>query len=364
MYTETHYLTWANRLFGSVQHNLARGGMRPVPLQELGEPPRLDDSCAWNRLRDRIARFNATTPAEVLPALGTTHALWLALSALVRPGDDVLVERPGYEPLWRIPQGLGANVIEFERSLADGFALRPERIASRLTRGTKVVVLTSPHNPSGVRTTDHALAEVARICDSVGARLLVDEIYAPFGSVLGEDGVWGQSARCIDSSIIAVSGLSKAFGLGPLRIGWFLAEEALVRRAEHAIQSSLGDPPIAQTCLAVHAFAQLPRLSESRERQLDPSMRAEVARWVARHSLLEWCEPQDGPFGFVNVRGGPDLTEAIERGAREHDVLVAPGSFFGLPSAVRLGWSVDPGRLSDALSRLERVLGPVLQHAS
>jgi aspartate/methionine/tyrosine aminotransferase len=280
----------------------------------------------------------------------------------VQQGDDVLVERPGYEPLWRIPQGLEANVIEFERSLEDGFAIQPARIASHLTRRTKVVVLTNPHNPTGVRTTDHELAEVARICNSVGARLLVDEIFAPFGSVLGEDEVWGQSARRISPNIIAVSGLSKAFGLGPLRIGWFLAEESLVRRAEHAIQSSLGDPPMAQTCLAVHAFAQLPRLSEARERQFDPSLRAQIARWIAAHPLLEWCEPQDGPFGFVHVRGGPDLTEAIERGAREHDVLVAPGSFFGRPNAFRLGWSVDPRQLSEALSRLDLVFGPVLEH--
>lgn len=363
MYTETRYLTWANRIFGSVTYNLARGGMRPVPLRELGTPPALDDPRAWDRLRGNIARFNATTAAEVLPALGATHALWLALSTLVQRGDDVLVELPGYESLSRIPEGLGANIIPFERSPEDGFAVRPERIASCLTSRTKVVVMTSPHNPSGVRTTAYELAEVARICDSVGARLLVDEIYAPFGSELGADGVWGQSARHVSPNIITVSGLSKAYGLGSLRVGWIVADEALVRQAEHTIQSNLGDPPIAQACLGAHAFAQLPRISAARERQFDASMRTVVARWVADRPFLGWCEPQDGPFGFVYVRGGPDLTAVIECGAEQHDVLVAPGSFFGLPNAFRLGWSVDPSQLPAALSRLEQVLAPVLEHA-
>jgi aspartate/methionine/tyrosine aminotransferase len=364
MYAETRYLTWANRTFGRVTHNLARGGMRPVPLRDLGTPPALDDPRAWELLRGHIARFNATTVAEVLPALGTTHALWLAVSALVRPGDDVLVEHPGYEPLWRIPEGLGANIMPLERSPEDGFVLRPERIASCLTSRTKLVVMTNPHNPSGVRATTYELAEIAKTCDSAGVPLLVDEIYAPFGSELGADGVWGQSARHVSRNIVAISGLSKAFGLGSLRVGWILADEALVRRMEHAIQSSLGDFPIAQACLGLHAFAQLPRISAARERQFDGRMRTVVARWIADRPRLGWCEPQGGPFGFVYIRGGPDLTAIIERGAEQYDVLVAPGSFFGLPSAFRLGWSVDPSQLPTALRLLDEVLAPVLEHAA
>jgi aspartate/methionine/tyrosine aminotransferase len=363
MYQETQYLTWANRLFGSVKYNLARGGMRPVDLRDIGVPAPLDDSSSWERLRAHIARYNAIGVDEVLPTLGTTHALWLAFAALVRPGDDVLVERPGYEPLWRIPEGMGANIVRFDRRLEDGFAARADAIATRLTPRTRVVALTNSHNPSGVSTTDSELRELAKVCDGVGAQLLVDEIYMPFGSHLGSDGVWGRSARHIAPNVVAVSGLSKAYGLGALRVGWIAADRRLVRAAQHAMQSSLGDPPLAQTCLGAHVFAHLPALAAARERQFPPQLRDTVARWIAARPHLEWHEPPGGPFGFVRLRGAGDLTADIERGAEQHDVLVAPGGFFGTPDAFRLGWSVDPGDLIDALDRLDEVLSAALSRA-
>jgi aspartate/methionine/tyrosine aminotransferase len=363
MYQETQYLTWANRRFGSATHNLARGGMRPVDLRDIGLPPSLDDPRSWGKLRAHVARYNAIDVDEVLPALGVAHALWLAFAALLRPGDDVLVEQPGYEPLWRIPEGMGANIVRFDRRFEDGFAARADAIATRLTPRTRVVVLTNPHNPSGARTTDQELRELAKVCDEVGAQLLVDEVYAPFGSLLGSDGVWGRSARHIAPNVVAVSGLSKAYGLGALRVGWIAADRLLVRAAEHAIQSSLGDPPLAQACLGAHVFAHLPALSVARERQFDPHSRDVVARWIAARPHCMWHEPPNGPFGFVQLRGAGDLTADIERGAEQHDVLVAPGEFFGMPDAFRLGWSVDPGDLPVALARLDRVLSAALERA-
>src|SRR5690606_29566001 len=192
MYAETQYLSWANRMFGTVTYNLARGGVRPLSLTQL----RLGstyDARAWDRLRERTAWYNGVRRQEVLPALGTTHALWLALATLVQPGDEVLVERPAYEPLWRVPQQMGANVLRFDRHAERGYALEPAIVAARLTSHTKLVIVSNSHNPSGVKTSDRDLTELAASCARVGATLLVDEIYAPFGSALRSDGVWGRS---------------------------------------------------------------------------------------------------------------------------------------------------------------------------
>lgn len=355
-YHETKYLTWANRYFGTVTHNLARAGARPLALRDLGIPAVLDDPGAWAELRGRIARYNAVDAGDVVPALGTTHALWLAFAALVRPGDDVLVEHPAYEPLWRIPEGMGANIRRFERRLERGFAVGADAIAAQLTPRTRVVVMTSPHNPTGARACPETLREIAAHCARAGATLLVDEVFAPYGSILGSDGVWGASSRRLAPNIVAVSGLSKAYGLGALRVGWLAADPAVARRAEHALQSNLCDPPLAQACLAVHAFSQLHAISLARESHFRPELRAVVGRWIAARPQLAWHEPEHGPYGFVNVRGAADLTAAIERGAERHDVLVAPGSFFGVPGSFRLGWAVDPQLLPEALERLDRVL--------
>ncbi len=356
MYRETQYLTWANRFFGSVEHNLAKGGVPAVPLRELGRPDSRDLPQAWETLRKCVARYNGLETNEVLPALGTTHALWLAFTVLVAPGDTVLVEAPAYEPLWRIPQGMGARVAKFERDPDQGFAATAESVACHLTPRTRVVVLTNLHNPSGVRTSTAELYEVAKLCASVGATLLVDEVYAPYGAVIGPDGVWGQSARLIAPNIVAVSGLSKAYGLGALRVGWLAADPSLIRAAEHVIQSSLGDPPLVQASLGAHAFSHLPALSRTGLSERSARLRAAVAAWVAARPQLSWHEPEQGPFGFVSVTDVEDLTATIELGAAQHGVLVAPGSFFGRPNAFRLGWSVPSGQLAPALTCLDRAL--------
>lgn len=354
MYRETEYLTWANRFFGSVAYNLAKGGMSGVSLAELGIPASLDDARATNVLREKVAHYNGVEPSEVLPALGTTHALWLAFAVLLRPGDEVIVESPGYEPLWRIPQGMGARVVRFERRADEGFEVTVEQIASQLTTRTRVVVITNLHNPTGVRTSANELRQLAELCDTAGAKLLVDEVYAPYGALLGTDGVWGRTARRLAPNVVAVSGLSKAYGLGQLRVGWIVADPMLVRAAEYAIQSTLCDPPIAQTCLAVHAFSRLPALSATRESSM--GLCSEVAAWIAARPHLSWHQPRHSPFGFVLVEDVDDLTTTIEKGAREHGVLVAPGAFFGRPNAFRLGWSMSRERLTEALDRLDRVL--------
>jgi len=83
--------------------------MTPVPARELGDVPPLDDAGAWETLRGRMARHIGVREGEVLPLLGTTHALFTAYASLVSPGEDVLVEHPSYEPMYRIAEGLGAR---------------------------------------------------------------------------------------------------------------------------------------------------------------------------------------------------------------------------------------------------------------
>lgn len=356
MYGRTEYLAWAYERFGTVKYNLAKGGMRSVPPERIGRPESLHDSRAWHRLREHVAHFNGVSEAQALPALGTTHALWLALAALLEPGDEVVVEWPGYEPLWRIAQGLGARVVHFERRHDEGYRVSTERIAARFSERTRAVVLTSPHNPSGVRSTDDELRAIAQVCAHASVTLVVDEVYAPHGARLASDGIWGQTARSLAPNVVATGGLSKAYGLGALRVGWLLGDEEIVRRAEDAIESTLGEPPLAQAGLACHAFASLPELSLEAERQGMEHMCDAVARWVESQPGLSWTVPERSPFGFVRVEGGDDLAAAIDLGAREFGVLVAPGVYFGRPDCFRLGWSVARGELDDALSRLEQTL--------
>jgi aspartate/methionine/tyrosine aminotransferase len=364
MFAPTEYLRWAMRLHGTAEYDLATSGMRPVPLTELGMPASLEDPVAWRTLRACIASYNGVPPEEAVPTLGTTHALWTAYSALLSPGDEVLVEQPTYEPMWRIAEGLGARVVRFARPPAERFALDPSRVAAAITDRTRLVVVSNLHNPGGVRAGDDTLREVAQIAAARGAHLLVDEVYAPFDDLASPEAddsgraSWAGSARRLGANVVVASSLTKGYGLGAHRIGWVLGPPDVASRAEDALVSNFGHVPLAYPSFAVHAFDRLAALA-ARARDDLRGKRDTVAAWVAARPDLEWSAPTSGLFGFVTVtRGAPDLDlrPLLERGARDHGVLVVPGVFFGVPRGFRLAWALDRARLPEALDRLGQVL--------
>ncbi len=358
MYPAPAYLEWARRFYGQVPFDLASSGIAGVTHADLGDLPALDRPGADDRLAAAVAAYNGVPAAEVVPCLGTTYALWLAYASLLRSGDEALVESPAYEPLWGSAQGTGAVVVRFERLAREGFALDPDRVAEKLTPRTRVVAVTNLHNPSGARTSDEVLREVARIAATRGAYLLVDEVYAPFDDMVGSSGVWGWSARRIAPNAIVASSLTKCFGLGAQRIGWLLAPDDVARWARGTILATCGHFPVEHANLAAHAFGRLGLLAD-RARALLSSKRSRVHRWATARDDIAWSSPGSGLFGFATSTRPEDLTARIAAAAQRNGVLVAPGSFFGVPNGFRLSWSIEEKKLDEGLFRLGRVLdGP------
>jgi aspartate/methionine/tyrosine aminotransferase len=355
MISAPRYLEWALRFYGQVPYDLATSGIPQVPLADLAPLPDIEDPSGPAKLVAAIARYNGVSRDEVVPALGTTHALWLAYATLLRPGDEVLVEAPSYEPIWLSARATGARVLFFEREEADRYRLDPARVAAKMTEATRIVAVSNLHNPTGVRASDEDLREVARLAKERGAYLLVDEVYAPFDALVGADGVWHGSARKLGSNVVVASSLTKCFGLGAERIGWVLAPEELAEAARGAILATMGHLPREHANLGVHAFARLPELSQ-RARALLGDKRARVQTWAESRSDLSWSAPECGLFGFASGKANVDVT-TVEEAAHAEGIIVAPGAFFGAPGGFRLAWSIDGSKLDEGLKRLGHMLG-------
>jgi aspartate/methionine/tyrosine aminotransferase len=356
VFARTQYLQWARRFYGRVRFDLATSGVASVPLAALGLPTaeELDDPAGWQALQAAIARYNDVPAAEAVAALGTTHALWLAYASLTSPGDEILVEAPGYEPVSRIAEGVGLSVRTFERPASERFSLDPDRVARAISPATRVVAVTNLHNPGGVRASDVVLREVAAVSASRGATLLVDEVYAPFDDLVDAAGVFRGSARKLAPNVVTVGSLTKAYGLGQHRFGWVLGPPEVIARANDAVTASAGMLPLAHAHLGLRAFDRIGDLAD-RSRTALTGQRVRVAHWIAAQGL-RWSEPDEGLFGFVHVPGAGDLTPMLETAARERDVLVAPGAFFGVPEGFRLSWSASRDALELGLDRLAAVL--------
>jgi aspartate/methionine/tyrosine aminotransferase len=361
VFAKVRYIEWATRFYGKVELDLASSGIPHAAWSELGVPePDLDDLPAYPAFRASLAVYNDVPVADVVPALGTSGGVFLAYAAMLSPGDEVLVEHPGYEPLTRAAEGLGAVVRTFERRADEGFRIVPERVAAAVTPRTRVIVVTNLHNPSGVRTPDATLLELAKIAEGGGGRprgayLLVDEVYAPFDD-LPEDGVFRTSARKLAPNVVAVSSLTKCYGLGMHRIGWVLGPSSIVERAEAAVIATCGHLPLAQAARGAVAVANVGKLAK-RAKAILAGKRDIAARWAATVPNATWSAPTSGLFGLVTLDDPQDLRPRIESWATEHGVLVGAGSFFGVPNGFRLSWATLPKeRFEAGLAKLSTLL--------
>lgn len=353
MFAEPRYLAWAIKHYASASYDLASSGIPSVTWAELGvSTPDIDDRGGYEALTRAIAKYNDVSPAEVTPALGTSHALFLAYAGILSAGDELLVEHPGYEPLTRAAEGLGATVRTFERRAEDGFRVVPERVAAAMGPRTRAIVVTTLHNPTGVAVDDDTLRELAAIADARGAYLVVDEVYAPLED-LPQSGVFTKSARKLGDNVVAVGSLTKCYGLGQYRVGWVLGPEAVAQRALAAAIGSLGHLPLSHANYGAAAFGAIGTLAK-RAQTLLGGKQALAEAWVASLPNARWSAPRAGLFGLVTLPGRGDLLPRIEARLKEAGVLVCAGTFFGLPESFRLSWATcDRERFAAGLRLLE-----------
>ncbi len=339
------------RLFDAVGRAEALvGELTPLDLLGGSEPD------ATAQLQDAVARRYGVTADQVVPTLGAGQAIVQALFALVRHGDHVVVERPTYEPLHRVPELLGANVTRIDRRPEDGWQLVPERLAKVLTPRTRAVVLTNLHSPSGVACPPRTLAELAGLAARVGAVLLVDEVQLDYA--FDPDPAAACRPAClVDPAAISFSSVSKALGLPQLRVGWLVARDPDAARALRIAADYLhARLPAAGARLAARALDHVAAdMSQQSARATAAALRI-VERWAGGEPRVECVPPHAGPHALVRLP--PAVADAaLARHLRErYETGVVPGSLLEAPGCVRVGLHVPGPHLEQGLANLSAAL--------
>jgi aspartate/methionine/tyrosine aminotransferase len=300
-------------------------------------------------LIEAIASRYGVTPEQVTTAQGTSGANFMVCAALLEPGDDVVVERPGYDPLLGAPRLLGANTVRFDREFENGYALDPERVRRAMTPRTRLIIVTSPHNPGGVVADRAALDEIGRIAQGQDAHVLVDEVYLD----AAESAVVPAAAR--GDVFISTSSLTKSYGLAALRCGWILSSPAVAERLRRVRDVVDGTGPIVTERLSALAFAQLDRLID-RARQLLATNGAMVQSFFQGRQELEWIRPLGGTVAFPRIRDVGDTSLFAQRLLAERETAVVPGRFFEASAHFRLGFSGPTDRLAGGLDAIGAAL--------
>ena len=317
----------------------ARDALTFSGSNENGYPP----------LLDAIAARYGVGPAQVTTATGTSGANFLVFAALLEPGDEVLVEQPAYDPLLAAARAFGARIVRFERSFDDGYALDPERLERAITPRTRLIVVTSPHNPTGALADGAALRAVGRLAEATGAHVLVDEVY------LDAVDAARRPAAALGDAFVTTSSLTKSYGLAGLRCGWALSSAATAERLRRARDVVDGTGSIVAEGLGALAFGQLDRLID-RARQLLAVNAPIVRETLSSRPELEWVEPGGGTVAFPRIAGVGDATRFAERLLAERQTAVVPGRFFESPSHFRIGFGGQTAPLRAGLEALSAAL--------
>jgi len=246
--------------------------------------------------------------------------------------------------------GLGAAVDRFERG-PDG-ALDTDSLAAACGEETALASVTNRHNPTGALASRETLADAAAVADESGARLLVDEVYAPAVLDPREDGAFGgPTAADLDGAVV-VNSVSKFFGLPDLRVGWLVADDEFAERARAVKHHVPGVSAVAELLAARAVYADDDLAPGQRERLRENAAR--LTAFVEDHPAVGGPVHEGANVALVDVEGwsGDDLASA----AWEAGVLVVPGRFFGAPERVRVALGRDPAEGDAALRALAQVV--------
>lgn len=342
---QSEYMHWA-KTSQRARYNLATSGVGSYPLRDLPfDCAKLeingDNSYGYRPLMEAIASHHGVDPDCVVEAAGTSFANHLAMAALIESGDHVLVEQPVYGPMLDAALYLGARVNRFVRTQESGFAVDPDAIRRALTPSTRLIVITNLHNPSSALTPDPVLREIGDLARTVGAHVLVDEVYL--------DAVYENTPRTslhLGPEFVVTSSLTKVYGVSGIRCGWILAQPDLAWKMRR-LNDVFGATPVHPgEVLGVAAFKHLQMLRE-RARKVVEQDRA------ALHAALG-SSPEWGTTHFLKVGDGDAFAARLRSG---HETSVVPGRFFEMPDYVRIGMGVDSEMFAEGILRVAHALG-------
>ena len=299
-------------------------------------------------LREAIGKRYGFPTGRIVAADGTSMANFLAMAALITPGDEVLIERPTYEPLIGAASFLGGQIKRFDRKAEEGFGIDPAAVAAATSERTRLIVLTNLHNPSGALVDDKVLGELGALAAERNARILIDEVY------LDSAVAPRRSAAHLGPEFIITNSLTKVYGLSGLRCGWIIAEPNLAERMWR-LNDLFGVNQAHQAeRLACIAFDHLDEINGENPQMLARN-RTIWNEFVADLDDLECMVAEHGITVFPRWRGG-DTEQLATLLQERYDTAVVPGRWFEMPDRFRVGLGLSTKIFEEGLDRLGRAL--------
>lgn len=350
---------WFDRYQYDIDYDIGESAVKTLSLKDLGielenVPLRYGHHRGKPELRALVAaQHPGLTEEHVVITTGASEANFVVVSALVKPGDHMVVEHPNYPSLYEVPRSLGCEVSLFTLRFEDRFKPDWDRLAEMLRPETCLISLTHPNNPTGSMISREELERVVALVEDRGMFLLFDETYRHMAS--GEQLL--PPAASLSDRVISISSMSKCYGLPGIRCGWLATTHRAVLDRVLAIreQVSIANNALSEE-IAQRVLEQMDTHLARGRRRIDAN-RAVVADWMTDRSAIEWHPPEAGVVCFPRIRSGVAPEALYRRLAEEYRTFVVPGRCFEMDERFfRIGFGADAEEIRAGLENLNRAL--------
>ncbi len=350
--------TWEN----VVAYNLSESGVHPLTLNELVSEEELKEIAnsglgysqtnGTPELREQIAHlYPGLSIEEILVTTGSSEANFLLMWSLVERGDEVVFMMPNYMQMWGLLRGFGAVVKPFWLRESLAWAPDLDELKKVVSKRTKLIILTNPNNPTGAVLSEEAMECIVDLADASGAWIIADEVYQ--GAERRADptpSFFGKHER-----VVVVNGLSKAYGLPGVRIGWIVGPMGLIQKIWPYHDYTTISPSTLSDRLARIALSPSTRekiLARTRHilQQNFPILQA----WLEKQpGLFDFIPPQAGAIAYVRYHLPIDSLDFVTRLIQEKSVLLVPGEHFEMGRYLRFGYGAECHYLQQGLARVK-----------
>ena len=363
-----------------VKYDIAESGILPLSMQDvidlepserraetlarlLALPLGYSEARGTEALRTMLAATYTRGDADhILVTTGAIEANFLLFNVLLDAGDHVIAPYPAYQQIYSVPRAIGCDVSLWRVGPESGYRYDVDALARLVTPRTRLIIVNTPHNPTGAMLRPEDAQRVYDLAASVGATVIGDEAYrwlavpegAPFAAPMFDLGPHG----------ISVGTLSKPFGLPGLRIGWMAAPPDVVRACWGLRDYVSLSPGKLNDALAQLAMTHRDQIV-ARNREIIRANLATATRWIgARADQLSWTPPRGGLLALLRYAMDIPSLALADRLAEDYSVMLAPGSAFGYEHHLRLGIGQQPEVFAAGLDAAGRCLDAIAPRVS
>ena len=353
--------TWEN----VVDYNLSESGVHSLTLEELLNPEEVKEimtqvlgysqTNGTPELRAEIAKlYPGASIEQILFTAGSSEANFLLMWSNIEPGDEAIFMAPNYMQMWGLMRGFGAKVKPLYLRESLNWAPDLDELKKLVTKKTKIITVTNPNNPTGAVLSQEAMDTIVNLAQKVGAWIVADEVYqGAERNRVTTPSFWGKYDK-----VFVVNGLSKAYGLPGLRVGWIVGPEAAIMRTWPYHDYTTISPSILSDTLA-----RMVLRADNREKILKRTRDILNKNYPV---LESWLKKQEGIFHFIPPQAGAicfarynlkmNSTELVEKLIQEKSVLIVPGDHFMMDYYLRIGYGPEQSYMLAGLSRVEEIL--------